>query len=216
MWSHSALAHGAMQVDLAVAAPANPHQFLLGIECDADSHRAEATRDRERIQGEVLTGLGWSVYRLYLTKWWYDPETTFANLVAAIEAAKRGERVNDFGRIPSIPINRHPLHTAKDLPPRPLPAYKVATQPLNLDILPEGWVRQGQTLRRTSQDVYFDPQLKRFMPTQNAASTRHKAQLTYSTTTGHFELHMTANIKGQNYYFSGLSSAGQLASLGKK
>lgn len=48
------------RIDLGVIHPAQPGEFLLGVECDgATYHRARSARDRDRLRQEVLENLGW-------------------------------------------------------------------------------------------------------------------------------------------------------------
>ena len=204
----------AMQVDLAVADPSNPQQFILGIECDADSHRAEATRDRDRIQGEVLTGLGWQVFRLYLSNWWRDEEAAFTRLLAAIEAAKRGESVNDFGRIPPTPIDRNPSIPLKKPPRRKLnirklPPYQAATKTIDVDAIPEGWQQRDRGKEVWSKEYYYyDFRRKQVVPERPSHQSYESAFLYYYRD-GDFSVGTSYKVaEGQTLYFNGISEAG--------
>jgi very-short-patch-repair endonuclease len=76
-------------LDLAVVDPANPGRYLLGIECDgAAYHRARSARDRDRLRQTVLEGLGWTIYRIWSTDWFRNPEEQAKRLFAAIEKAR--------------------------------------------------------------------------------------------------------------------------------
>ena len=64
------IGRGGVEVDLAVQ---TPNGRRVAIELDGrDYHRALSARDRDRIQHEVLTRLGWEVHRLWIHDWFRD------------------------------------------------------------------------------------------------------------------------------------------------
>lgn len=72
-------------IDLAVKHPKR-RGYLLGIECDGAMYRSsKSVRDRDRLREEVLTGLKWNIYRIWLTDWFANPQQQFTCLVAHIE-----------------------------------------------------------------------------------------------------------------------------------
>ena len=74
-------------IDLAVRDPASPATFLLGIECDGASyHSSRSARDRDILRQQVLEGLGWTIYRIWSTDWFRDPEGQTKKLVSFIGA----------------------------------------------------------------------------------------------------------------------------------
>jgi len=76
-------------LDLAVVDPLKPGRYILGIECDgAAYHRARSARDRDRLRQAVLEGLGWTIYRIWSTDWFSNPEDQLQKLIEAIEKAK--------------------------------------------------------------------------------------------------------------------------------
>lgn len=76
-------------LDLAIADPATPGRFLLGIECDgAAYHSARSARDRDRLRQQVLEGLGWRIHRIWSTDWFRHPERELKRLVQAIEKSR--------------------------------------------------------------------------------------------------------------------------------
>ena len=78
----------AYRVDLAVRDDEDPERFLLGIECDGPTYsRASTARDRDRLRGSVLAGLGWRLHRVWSTEWWLDRERELARLDEALTAA---------------------------------------------------------------------------------------------------------------------------------
>lgn len=73
-------------IDLGLKHPDYPYGYLLGIECDgAMYHSSKSARDRDRIRQEVLEGLGWSLYRIWSTAWFHNPDREFEKLVEHIE-----------------------------------------------------------------------------------------------------------------------------------
>lgn len=79
-------------IDLAVRDPRSPATFLLGIECDGASyHSCRSARDRDILRQQVLEELGWTIYRIWSTDWFRDPEGQTSKLLSFIgETAKRG------------------------------------------------------------------------------------------------------------------------------
>ena len=76
-------------IDLAVADPAFPGRYLLGIECDGRSYSAaRSARDRDRLRRAVLEDHGWAMHRIWSFDWLHRPQEELNRLVAAIEAAK--------------------------------------------------------------------------------------------------------------------------------
>ncbi|MGX5726193.1 DUF3320 domain-containing protein [Metapseudomonas otitidis] len=61
------------RIDLAVVDPDAPGRYLAGIECDgATYHRCATARDRDKLREQVLSGLGWTILRVWSTDWWID------------------------------------------------------------------------------------------------------------------------------------------------
>jgi len=61
------------RVDLGVVHPDKPGAFLAGVECDgATYHRSAVARDRDKTRQQVLENLGWTIFRVWSTDWWYD------------------------------------------------------------------------------------------------------------------------------------------------
>lgn len=79
------------RIDLAVRDPRSPATFLLGIECDGASyHSSRSARDRDILRQQVLESLGWTIYRIWSTDWFRDPEGQTKKLLSFIiqESAK--------------------------------------------------------------------------------------------------------------------------------
>jgi len=75
-------------IDLAVCHPENPHQFILGIECDgATYHSSRVARDRDRLRQEILEKLGWKLHRIWSTDWYADQGRQLVKLQERITRA---------------------------------------------------------------------------------------------------------------------------------
>lgn len=76
-------------IDIGVYDPREPGHYLIGIECDgATYHSSQSARDRDKIRQEVLEGLGWNIYRIWSTDWFYRSVQERAKLRRALEVAK--------------------------------------------------------------------------------------------------------------------------------
>jgi very-short-patch-repair endonuclease len=76
-------------IDLAVADPAHPGRYLVGIECDgAGYHSARSARDRDRLRQSVLGDHGWIMCRIWSTDWLQRPKEQLERVISSIEAAK--------------------------------------------------------------------------------------------------------------------------------
>lgn len=76
------------RIDIGVRHPAFPGMFAIGIECDGfQYHSAPAARDRDRLRDQVLTGLGWTLHRIWGTAWYRNRSQEEARLRSAIESA---------------------------------------------------------------------------------------------------------------------------------
>ncbi len=81
------------RVDLAVRDPDRQGRYLLGIECDGAFYAAASTaRDRDRLRGQVLSGLGWRLHRVWSVEWRRNRAKALQRIEDAIRAAQRGER----------------------------------------------------------------------------------------------------------------------------
>lgn len=63
------------RIDLGIQHPDKPGVFLAGIECDGETYfRSASARDRDKTRQIVLSGLGWTLLRVWSPDWWHDPE----------------------------------------------------------------------------------------------------------------------------------------------
>jgi very-short-patch-repair endonuclease len=81
------------KIDLAVRDPSEPRRYMLAVECDgATYHSALWARERDRLRQQVLEGLGWRIYRIWSTDWFYRRGDQLEKLKAALDAAKSARR----------------------------------------------------------------------------------------------------------------------------
>lgn len=74
------------RIDLAVRHPDLAGAYLAGVECDgATYHRSATARDRDKVREQVLTGLGWTIVRVWSTDWWFDAKSCADRLHASLE-----------------------------------------------------------------------------------------------------------------------------------
>ena len=70
---HAGVGVSGTPIDLAIVHPARSTEYLLGIEFDGPGYRhAASVRDRDKVRCEVLTGLGWSLERVWSPDWFRD------------------------------------------------------------------------------------------------------------------------------------------------
>lgn len=91
------------RIDIGVRHPAHAGMFAIGVECDGyQYHSAPAARDRDRLRDQILTGLGWTLHRIWGTAWYRDRSTEESRLRAAIVeaiAAPPGDRTKKISSI---------------------------------------------------------------------------------------------------------------------
>ncbi|WP_137938762.1 DUF4011 domain-containing protein [Chitinivorax sp. B] len=75
------------RIDLGIVHPDRPGDYLVGVECDgATYHSAATARDRDKVRASILTGLGWTLLRVWSTDWWVDKQGAINKLDEAIHA----------------------------------------------------------------------------------------------------------------------------------
>ena len=73
------------RIDLGIVHPDRPGDYLAGVECDgATYHSAATARDRDKVRGAILRGLGWQLVRLWSTDWWVDKAGALLRLDVAL------------------------------------------------------------------------------------------------------------------------------------
>jgi very-short-patch-repair endonuclease len=82
------------RIDLAVADPDSPDRYILGIECDGRNYtQAKTARDREKLRESVLTGLGWTLHRVWCQDFLDKRDQEIKRIEAALDAARKGKSV---------------------------------------------------------------------------------------------------------------------------
>ena len=82
------------RIDLGIVHPDRPGDYLAGVECDgATYHSAATARDRDKVRGAILSGLGWSLVRLWSTEWWVNKEGALQKLHMALNDLLAQSRV---------------------------------------------------------------------------------------------------------------------------
>lgn len=80
------------RIDIGVRHPDHPERFIAGIECDgARYHSSKSARDRDRLREEILTGLGWTILRVWSTDWFDNPDLQTRILANRIEELRSRE-----------------------------------------------------------------------------------------------------------------------------
>lgn len=88
------------RIDLAIVDPAHPGRYALGIECDGASYHSAATaRERDRLREQVLTNLGWKLYRIWSTDWFRTRPREIDRLKTAINDAIAAPKTGPFEAI---------------------------------------------------------------------------------------------------------------------
>jgi hypothetical protein len=78
---------GGYCIDIGVKHKNWPNGYILGIECDGETyHAANSARERDRLRDEVLTNLGWTLYRIWSTSWFTDLTSEIKRLQNTINA----------------------------------------------------------------------------------------------------------------------------------
>jgi very-short-patch-repair endonuclease len=86
------------RIDLGIVHPDRPGDYLAGVECDgATYHSAATARDRDKVRGAILSGLGWNLVRLWSTEWWVDKEGALQKLHIALNDLLAQSRVEAIG-----------------------------------------------------------------------------------------------------------------------
>ena len=82
--------HSQYRIDVGIADPDNPEEYLLGILLDGESYGAsKTTRDREIAQIGVLGGLGWQILRIWSMDWWDNREKELQRILQTLEQVRK-------------------------------------------------------------------------------------------------------------------------------
>ncbi len=81
------LGSSSFKIDLAVKRP-QTEEYALAIECDGEAYRAsKTTRDRDRLQQDVMERMGWHFYRIWSIDWFANKRVERERLLAAVKHA---------------------------------------------------------------------------------------------------------------------------------
>ena len=62
-------------IDLGIKHKSFPDGYILGVECDGRAyHSSKSQRDNDILRQSVLEDLGWNIYRIWSTDWFYNPQ----------------------------------------------------------------------------------------------------------------------------------------------
>ncbi|ATB34938.1 DNA helicase related protein [Cystobacter fuscus] len=117
---HADVGSGGYRVDLAVAHPERPGEYVLGVECDGPHYRSAASaRDRDRLRAEVLQGLGWRLHRVWSSDWATNREAQVKALGTAVRDALEASN-QPAAPPPPAPVPVTEAAPAEEAPPEPL------------------------------------------------------------------------------------------------
>lgn len=104
------------RVDLGICHPDHAGIYLAGVECDgATYHRSATARDRDKLREQVLRGLGWTIFRVWSTDWWFNVQEVIELLHKNLEKAladSRAARNSEDGRAK----HETEINTSEDTP----------------------------------------------------------------------------------------------------
>ncbi len=73
------------KIDLVVVHPANPHLYILGIECDgATYHSSPSAKERDVRRQKFLESKGWTLVRVWSRDWWRNPDREIDKVISKI------------------------------------------------------------------------------------------------------------------------------------
>jgi len=63
------------KIDIGIVNPKNKNEYILGIMCDGENYKNSGNaKDRNILQPNVLNGLGWNLYRIWIIDWLENPK----------------------------------------------------------------------------------------------------------------------------------------------
>ena len=81
------------RIDLGIKHPDHAGLYVAGVECDGATYHSSATaRDRDKVREQVLTGLGWTILRVWSTDWWFNAQDSIERLHQSLDAALAASR----------------------------------------------------------------------------------------------------------------------------
>lgn len=84
------------KVDIAVSKKDDPEKYILGILCDGKTYyETKTTRDREIVQPNVMTMLGWNVLRVYSIDWYENRERCMEQILGVLNTNESGDSLEE-------------------------------------------------------------------------------------------------------------------------
>lgn len=152
---HSQVGCAGFRVDLAILDPEYPGRYLLGVTCDGPIYQSSrVARDRDRLRQQVLTGLGWRLYKLWSPDWYRNRAEVQKTLLKVIEELLNEER----GEEEFIPPVVEEEETVEEI----LEAEAVATaesEPTESIISSKAGTIPGSEVTGDSKPVASEPEL---------------------------------------------------------
>jgi Superfamily I DNA and RNA helicases and helicase subunits len=120
-------------IDLAIVDPQHPGRYLLGIQCDGTNYAgAKSARDRDRLRNQVLNGIGWSIYSIWSTDWYRNPEREYQRLLEARKKAEEKASIQDIEEEESALEWTTIMRENTDEPKNQIPFYEFAKLPSDI------------------------------------------------------------------------------------
>ncbi len=117
-------------IDIGVAHPTRPGEFILGVECDgAMYHSAFSARDRDRLRQDVLESRGWKIHRIWSTDWFNNREAEIKRVLQRVEQCVResGGAIQPLWSTPEETTVKSTVGTVTDSSRQPAPPISVQT-----------------------------------------------------------------------------------------
>lgn len=175
------------RIDIGVEDPANPGDFIAGIECDGLSYiQAKTARDRDHLRRSVLQSMGWQLYRVWSTEWSRNPQAEKQALLAFLaELQKDGPQKPATQTPPAVdtPITEEaPPETVSQDNPYGFAWYEEA----NWEDAPgrHRWDTDAQLLYvvRMEQPIHLDVLYRRLAPALRCSKVTDDLRLTVDHT----------------------------------
>jgi very-short-patch-repair endonuclease len=92
---HPQVGVSAYRIDLGIVHPELPGKYLAGVECDGAMYHSSAfAQERDKIRQSVLTGLGWTLFRVWSIDWWTNPSKAIDMIHAGLIKHLEQDRVS--------------------------------------------------------------------------------------------------------------------------
>lgn len=86
--AHTRIGSSEYKVDIGIVHPERPEEYILAVLCDGENYwDSKTAQERNILQGNVLTSLGWAIHRLWILDWWENPAGELAKIKAVVEEA---------------------------------------------------------------------------------------------------------------------------------